>query len=512
MDAPTGSGKSWIAYQAGTFLNNYYDITTLVLTKTIILQNQYIETFKDMKKLMGASNYKCNSKNILPIPISNKYHENCKYSKKSNKCLYEKARREYRTSEFKNLNYAFYITGLSIYKNDGFLVIDEAHNLEEYLLELVTLKLCIEDLDKEKIGDVKLKEYWDKHYKYDISNLSYKDCNSIFTFASKKKEEILDNINIIEENIKNIEKNYRDDQEYSDEDFKLITEYIEKKKKLSERFSKYRKICFCFYYISISDDFKKEWVISKDYSSNKANLMIKPIEVPNNLINYIFSDCKKVLLMSATALRIKKSLKIKEDECEIIKVPYIFDLEKRPIYSISSLPVFSKNTRENVLPKYLQFIDEIVSSYTDKTNFLIHSVSYDNAKFIQKNSKFYSRIFIPTSLQIRNIKKYIKKGTITISPSMLEGIDMPEGLAKVQIFLKIPFPFLGDPWIVKKKENDIEWYKYKAMADIIQGSGRGIRRESDECDTFILDPLFKNLYNSILDLIPDWWKETINFM
>lgn len=509
------SGKSHIAFQTGEVLNNYYTTSTLIVTKTIALQDQYVKTFSSMRKLMGASNYKCSSKSYLPIPPSQKYHEDCKYTKSSNLCEYNKARRLFKTARFKCLNYAFYITGLAAYKADGIFIIDESHNFEDTLLELVTLEVCIENLDKEKIApEIKLSDYWYKHSEYNLKTLDRNDCIALLKFVSDKIDVIFDFVNQKDVEISDIESMYNEDDELSDIDYNKVVMLNDELKYLKNKLSTYSKMKFCFNQMINSSNFERDWVVYKDdkKTSKKSYIIIKPIEIPRGIVNKIFENCRKVLFMSATALRVAKSLGFDDNQVKTIQVPYIFDLKNRPIYALTNMPLFNKLSREKVLPDYVNIIDEIISQYPKDTNFLIHSVSYDNAKNIKNNSKNKSRVFIPDSKQLRNIKKFVKTGFVTVSPAMLEGIDMDEGLARVQIFLKVPFPYLGDRWVVKKKDYDPEWYKYKTMIDIIQGSGRGIRSENDKCDTIILDPSFKSVYYSVPHLIPEWWKKTVNFL
>lgn len=510
------SGKSHIAYQVGEVLNNYYDgLETLIITKTITLQDQYVSTFKDMKKLMGASNYSCNSKTFVPIPSNLKHHEHCKFTKSSKKCQYDKARKLYRNSTYKCLNYAFFSKGVNKYNTNGLLVIDEAHNFEETLIDLTTVSLNIESLDTEDLGYIKLSNYWDKHSNYFIRTLTYDDCICIYRFVCDKLTELFSISEEVELEISKIDNNYsEDDTEYSQDDAEEIKILSEKLKVVKRKLSSYSKIKFCLYYLQKSSDVETEWAIYKEVKPDgkeKSSLTIKPVQIPTGMIDFLFKSCSKVLFMSATALRITKSLGMEED-IKVVSVPYSFDLKNRPIYAFTSLPYFNKSSRNTVLPQYADAINEIVNSYDKNTNFLIHSVSYSNAEYLKKHLSQKSRVYIPTNLEMRKIKKHVKKGSITISPAMLEGIDMDDGLARVQIFLKVPYPYLGDVWVVKKKNNTPEWYNYKTVSDIIQGSGRGIRGENDKCDTIILDPSFKSVYNSVFNLVPSWWKNTISFL
>ncbi len=102
----------------------------------------------------------------------------------------------------------------------------------------------------------------------------------------------------------------------------------------------------------------------------------------------MFGKPQHIILMSATSARIADSLQLNRDNTHYVKGEYIFSLENRPIYALTNLPRFNSSTREKVLPDYVETIDALIENYDDKTNMLIHSISYSNAKFIQENSKY----------------------------------------------------------------------------------------------------------------------------
>ena len=101
LDAPTGSGKSWIARQTAEVLNTLCDehglgdYSSLILTKTIALQNQYLNDFPEIRKLMGASNYDCHSDKSNGVNPLKKWHDGCIFTKQSGGCEYHQARMEY---------------------------------------------------------------------------------------------------------------------------------------------------------------------------------------------------------------------------------------------------------------------------------------------------------------------------------------------------------------------------------------------------------------------------------
>ena len=100
-----------------------------------------------------------------------------------------------------------------------------------------------------------------------------------------------------------------------------------------------------------------------------------------------------------------------------------------------------------------------------------------------------------------------KQPSILISPSITEGLDLKDDLARFAIITKVPFGFLGDQWIKRRMELSKEWYQRRALIDIIQGSGRIVRSTEDWGNTYILDASFRYLFQQVHESVPTWWKD-----
>ena len=503
--APTGSGKSWIARQVAEVYNalmkDYYvapttteptHAETLFLTKTISLQNQYLRDFPEIKKLMGATNYNCHSETILPIEPKLKAHFDCKYPVSSKRCEYNEARESYFKSSLKILNYSFFTTGLDKYQTRGLLICDEGHNFEEFLLDSFAFELNLIKMNKELSQiEISLTEQLGKLSKIDkITNSMAEQLRGITLKAIEK--------------FKALKSKFESEIDGTAPEY-LVKVIEENLRPLEELISKYEKLSLLMYLLQVGNlDY---WVINYDKSTYTFSL--KPIFVPVCMKRHIFELPEAVLFMSATGERIKEALKLEDDETELINIDYIFPIENRPFYIIKGMPALNKSTFEANFPAYVKTADSIIKGVPSDTNIIIHSVSYYNADKYYQLSEFKSRIRIPRGEEVRDLEKSIKKGEIIISPSITEGIDLGGGKAAINIFLKVPYGYLGDPWAVRKMELDTGWYSYNAMLDIIQGVGRGIRSATDEAVAFILDPSFNRLFLQTRNYIPDWFIKTM---
>src|SRR2546426_11140941 len=48
--------------------------------------------------------------------------------------------------------------------------------------------------------------------------------------------------------------------------------------------------------------------------------------------------------------------------------------------------------------------------------------------------------------------------TVLVSPSLRDGVDLPDDFLRFQIVTKMPFPDLGDPWTAARRGRGPPWY------------------------------------------------------
>lgn len=512
LSAGTGLGKSWIGRIVAEVMNLYYyslnsqEIRpeSLFITKTISLQNQYLGDFKEMKKLMGANNYSCNCSNPLflpPILPKDKHHLNCMYSKADDKCKYNFARKEFKASPLKCLNYAFFFAGGN-YTTTGLLVCDEAHSLPQYLIDTSATIVNINRLESLiKSSNLQLDEFINVDSIKLSSTLSLNDITGIAEYCFKCSELLIQKYKFESEKISAYENDPSADS--------IIKEYLVNiinplHSKIEYVQDLYKKL------INIDVDQKDLWVINKVDSERDLIFQIRPIYVQDIYLKTV-NTATNILLMTATGKRLKQELRIKDEDIEEITVPYTWDLDNRPILAYTDLTSLNYSNRDYVLPKYVEKIDEILAEVGGQCG-LIHTASYKNAEYLKEHSKYSDRIYIPTSEELRDIKSIIKPGRFITSPAILEGISFDGDDARVQIFMKVPYPNLGDEWVSRKAKVDQGWYDYQTLLNIIQGSGRAIRSKDDFAITFMLDSSFINLYNKTKFIMPEWFKRTISFI
>ncbi|MFA5733223.1 MAG: helicase C-terminal domain-containing protein, partial [Acidithiobacillus sp.] len=104
-----------------------------------------------------------------------------------------------------------------------------------------------------------------------------------------------------------------------------------------------------------------------------------------------------------------------------------------------------------------------------------------------------------------------KEPTVIVSPSMTEGLDLKGDLGRFAIIVKLPFLYLGDKQIARRREIDPDWYNYQTSLTLIQAMGRVMRSEDDFCSIYIMDSLFHWFYNTNKKFFPKYITESFQY-
>jgi ATP-dependent DNA helicase DinG len=97
--------------------------------------------------------------------------------------------------------------------------------------------------------------------------------------------------------------------------------------------------------------------------------------------------------------------------------------------------------------------------------------------------------------------------TVLVSPSLREGVDLPDDFLRFQIVTKMPFPDLGDPWTAARRERDPRWYALETAKALAQAYGRSCRHAGDHGVTYILDGQFERFLARYRVLLPGWFLD-----
>lgn len=504
LESPVGSGKSNIGLAYSHYLTSTGEAqdeeglprpqggSSYILTPQRILQAQYENSFLgvgdiSISSFYGKGNYTCNTHKTT-CDIGSVLTTKC------SDCPYNTAKILARNARNTVLNYKL---GLMLFEfNQSFkrrelIVFDEAHTLENHLIEFDALKV---------------NEWRCKQYK-----MPFKLQKSLPAALDWMRDVYLPNLHpvvrTLEQECEEIKDKASDGRKLAPSELKRLREYDSLAEHADEvgvmaaRDPDYIDQNFVLVHEPISFQFKRL------YGSYTFNRLVKPM-------------AEKFLFMSSTILNkdgFCKDLGIPVEDTAFLSLDSDFPLENRPVYYIPTTKMNAKwKLPENSTGRseMLKSLKSALNLHKEDTG-IIHTGNFEIAKWLVENldGKIPHRIYHhnPDSGDDRNsiIEAFTNdvKPRVLISPSSTEGLDLKEDLGRFAIFVKVPFGNLGDQWIKRRMELSSEWYQRQALITIIQGGGRVVRSKDDWGKVYILDASFGYLYKMTFQMIPKWWRE-----
>jgi len=503
LEAPTGFGKSAIAYTLAKWIFYDYRGLTNICVHNKFLQEQYLLDFNELTMIKGRGNYTCleNQKykcDCGRCTVDDKF--TCPYKPYREKerdkhgvifgwegikipCMYwfqkERAIRNTITLH----NYAYYLLE-SNYVHDftqRYLgVFDEAHLIERRLMDFVGLVISEGMLRRVGLGE-----------------LSIPNHQTISEWIPWLKE-LQSRLEIVSL-----------DEFLPTEETAYSLEYIRAKQAHERLFRKVNELLDVF-----STDIEN-WVFIVNRKWKKDSVTFKPVTI-GNYSPCLFNFTNKNLLMSATILdaeKLKKYLGIKEDVKSIKIEDSTFPVKNRPFIQ-AHIGKATHKTLDLYLLRLVRKLDTKYIPQKSKNKGVIHTHTNRIAKYIMENSE-NSNLMMTTTGRNQPREKTIEEffnsapPKIMVSPSMGLGVDLKDDRCRWQIITKVPYPDMGDPQVKRRMELDPSWYDYMTFMALIQIYGRGCRSETDFCETIITDSMFAWLYHKTWKMAPSWFREAI---
>lgn len=497
LEAPTGSGKTLIAMAAGVANGS---LTYMVHSK--VLQNQVTEDFPEARSLFGRANYSCTMDAELSCDecIHSKHYP-CEYKYT---CPYEVQKRVVLGARLKILNYDYFLSEVNYvgrFRDANFLIIDEADNLENTLINFCTLTFSQYAINRLGLGEPARKTAKSKE-----GIEPWRD------FAQTAKYRVVSILNKLDFEIK--------DMGEIKGEFRI--------KKVKERTRVKRLLEKIDLFLNnvdetwIFDDRGESDTFNTNYGTKYMplqNYVFRPLWLNEDLAEeFLWKHGKKWVLMSASFLPqhiLTKTLGIPPNEVDYQCTPSTFPPERRPIH-IEPVANLTSKTMDAELPALVQRIKEIVDSHPQDKG-LIHAVSYKLANQIV-NGVQNSRLTTHNSSDRQaKLDYFVESGLplVMVSPSMERGVNLEQDLCRFIIVAKAPFLNLGDKIVSSRVYSNgtvgRDWYQATMLLTVLQGCGRGMRSEDDYCEVYILDEQFQRVYNKRPLLLPEWWREAVTW-
>ena len=483
LNAPTGSGKSPLCATIAYGFGSAYLTTPLKS-----LQDQYADDgFPNIAQLKGRNNYLCPADPGATCAEGKCQYDKCsmgrlkrncwdhgdlcaaKYDKRDpcscdqhvcndcvcHTCPYKEAVAEFLSSDIGCTNTTMMMV-FPKFKKRKVLIVDEAHMVTDFALSHVSVTLSSYD-----IGDIpKGQTFSDRMIWLKAMAVTLDD----------KRQKL---INILEK---------ADVAEYD-----LVTRVAKITRTL-------RKIEF------LQDDYetnKEPWV--QDFSQwdvgkrTRQKLIMRPITVRRFLKRLLWDKADYIVLSDATPPDpVKLGLMGK---CEMVTVPSTFPVKRRP-WIFENCGKMTRKERAKTLPKMADKIAQIHALGLGKV--LVHCHSYKLMDDL--HDMLVAKRIIPLT-QSREDRmgsletwKARKDNIIFLSVNMYEGVSLDDDLCRVNVVIKCPFQFFGDPQVRMRLQFDGDaWYYEYAVEKVQQAYGRSTRSKKDQSITYILDGSFSFL-------------------
>ncbi len=244
--------------------------------------------------------------------------------------------------------------------------------------------------------------------------------------------------------------------------------------------------------------------------------VFQPLEV-SAYTSQLFDTADAVLLMSATvfsAERLCKALGIPRESAEFVKVAESsFPVENRMIHALD-IAHLSKASMDASMEGIARAVDEIMERHAGERG-VIHTTSYSQTNFIIQHVSEKNRARLVTTQGSRDRAELLRAheatvASVLISPSLHQGVDLKDDLARFQVIVKVPYPDLSDRRVQVKMQRDKGWYDWQTALRLVQTYGRGVRSENDHCVTLVLDSKFSSFVRDNRGLFPGYFLDALS--
>lgn len=231
----------------------------------------------------------------------------------------------------------------------------------------------------------------------------------------------------------------------------------------------------------------------------------KPIDVSPYTHDMLYKFGIRVLMMSATIVDVNvfcRTIGVDPNDVAYLRIPSPFPVANRPIHYLPT----GKMSMDNIqvtLPKMAEVVKYLMEQHSGDKG-IIHCVNYKVAQYLYENVKSDRLVIHNAENRDQVLKDHVSgpRPTVLLSPSMMEGVDLADDASRFQILCKVPFPYLGDKVVRKRKARDPQWYPFQTVKSVIQSMGRSVRNDTDHATSYILDEDWDYFYMRNRALFP----------
>jgi ATP-dependent DNA helicase DinG len=490
VTAPPGVGKSHIAVALARWSGDAY-----LLTSQKLLQDQYEREFGDVVQIVkGRDNYFCDRYVDSRVPTSQGM---CRRPRGPLcQCPYARAKAAAIAGPVFCANTWYFATlrhwHAEQLRRRRLLIVDEAHNLEAQLVNVYAVRFSAAEM----------KEWFGGPLPRLDSAEEYRE------LLTPHLDRLEGDLEIVERALEMLRPPDLDPDAFlqqppSAEELALL----ERRDALGSAVARLR-------FFAGGED--TEWVVRYPPDA-LATLELTPLGVAAQARELLTQSADAVVLISAylgPSQVVAETLGFEPDEVRAFASASPFPLEQRPIV-YRPVGALSRARLAALEPALFAEVAAILAAHP-RDKGLVHVASYAAARRLMADvaarapAEARRLIFVESSeAKSAALERHRASPapTVLLSPSLREGVDLPDDFLRFQIVTKMPYPDLGDPWTAARRARDPRWYAVETAKALVQAYGRSCRHADDHGVTYVLDAQFERFLQHNRPLLPEWFLD-----
>ena len=492
IEAPPGVGKSHLALTLARWSGDAY-----LLTSQKLLQDQYEREFGDALQLVkGRENYLC--ERYPPPARVTTTHGLCRRPRSPMcQCPYARAKLGALNGPIFCTNTAYFLT-LRQWQREQLrprrlLVVDEAHNLETQLVRVFTVAFAPDQMREwfgEPLPRLGSADEYRALFEDHVGGLDAQLLLIDERLASLRPPGLIDEDDVLS--------------------YPLSAAELAL---LGQRDLLESVLARLHFFLDAEDT---EWVVRYGTEID-ATLELVPLTVSAMAPALLWDAADLVVLSSAFMGRpeaIAGYFGLPPTALRAFTSASPFSVEQRLI-EYRPVGALSKATLPELEPGLFDEVAAILTAHPTEKG-LVHAASYAAARRLladlaARGPALYHRVIFVESSEAkgRALEQHRASSapTVLLSPSLREGVDLPDDFLRFQIITKMPYPDLGDPWTAARQARDPRWYALETAKALVQAYGRSCRHAGDHGVTYVLDAQFARFLQRYRPLLPAWFRE-----
>ena len=490
VEAPPGVGKSHVAMTLARWSGDAY-----LLTSQKLLQDQYEREFgTELALVKGRDNYVCERYPAAAVPTS---RGACRRPRgPACACPYARAKQAAVNAPIFCTNTAYFATlrhwHTEHLRRRKLLIVDEAHNLESQLVSVFTARFSHDEM-REWFGRPLPRLARAEEYRPVLAEYVER--------LQARRQEIARALDVVHP------------PPLPDEVFLEAPLTREEHDLLEQRDQLDGALARLTFFLDAED---REWIVRYP-AEPAAALSLVPLTVAA-MAQSLLADCAEVTVLSSAYLGHREVLAecfgLDASGVRVFTIGSPFALEQRPIV-YRPVGALSQATRARLEPAVFAEVGAILAAHPDDKG-LIHVGSYEMGRRLvhdlASRAPRESRrlLWIDSAGGKQPALEHHRASplpTVLVSPSLREGVDLPDDFLRFQVLTKLPYPDLGNPWTAARQSRDHRWYAVETAKALVQAYGRSCRHAEDHGVTYVLDGQFARFLQHYRVLLPEWFLD-----